>query len=100
LPSPLGEWVKDERLVHSSRTVWSHDVRKGTFRQSALVEIRIVAGHPWHSGIGPGPDRMIGVAVLSATDATDEMIGNLRHWQPLRQVETAGVDVEMPRRPA
>jgi hypothetical protein len=28
------------------------------------------------------------------------MIGNLRHWQPLRQVETAGVDVEMARRPA
>jgi hypothetical protein len=40
---------------------------------------------------------MIGVAVLGATDATGEMIGNLRHWQ---QVETAGVDVEMPRRSA
>jgi hypothetical protein len=43
---------------------------------------------------------MIGVAVLGATDAADEMIGNLRYWQPLRQVETAGVNVEMTRRPA
>jgi hypothetical protein len=43
---------------------------------------------------------MIGVAVLGATDAADEMIGNLRYWQPLRQVETAGGDVEMTRRPA
>jgi len=66
----------------------------------AFVEVRISAGHTWHSGVRPGPDRMIGVAVLGATDATDEMIGNLRHWQPLRQVETAGVDVEMPRRSA
>ena len=43
---------------------------------------------------------MKGVAVLGATDAADEMIGNLRCWQPLRQVETAGVNVEMTRRPA
>ena len=66
----------------------------------ALVEVRISAGHPWHSGVRSGPDRMIGVAVLGATDAADEMIGNLRNGQPLRQVETAGVNVEMTRRPA
>ena len=84
MPSPLGEWVKDERLDHSSGTVRSHDVRKGTFRQSALIEIRIVAGHPWHSGIGPGPDRMMGIAISGATDAADEMIGHLRHRLPCR----------------
>jgi hypothetical protein len=43
---------------------------------------------------------MIGVAVLGATDAADEVVGHLRHRQPLRQVETAGIDVEMTPRPA
>jgi hypothetical protein len=43
---------------------------------------------------------MIGVAVLGTTDATDEMVGHLRHWHPLRQVETAGIDIEMTLRTA
>jgi hypothetical protein len=43
---------------------------------------------------------MMSVAVLGNTDATDEMVGHLRHRHSLRQVETAGVDIEMARRPA
>jgi hypothetical protein len=42
---------------------------------------------------------MIGAAVLGATNAADEMVGYLGHRQPLWQVETAGVDIEMTRRP-
>src|SRR5262245_37926989 len=67
---------------------------------SALAVVGILASRTGHSRIGPCRDRVIGVAVLGATDATDKMAGNLRHRQSLRQVETAGVDVEMPRRPA
>src|SRR5690348_14741726 len=63
-----------------------------------LVELRITAGHPWHSSVGPGPDRIISLAVLGATDAAHEVIGHLRHWHPLRQVETASIEVEMPSR--
>jgi hypothetical protein len=70
-------------------------VRKGTFRQSALIEIRIVAGHPWHSGIGPGADRMIGVRVLGAADAADEMVGHFRHRHAFGQSERQWLDTQM-----
>ena len=70
-------------------------MRKGTFRQSALIEIRIVAGHPWHSGIGPGADRMIGVRVLGAADAADEMIGHFRHRHAFGQSERQWLDTQM-----
>jgi hypothetical protein len=36
---------------------------------------------------------MIGVAVLGATDAADEMAGHLRHRHAFGQIETAGVDI-------
>jgi hypothetical protein len=75
-------------------------VRKGTFRQSALIEIRIVAGHPWHSGIGPGADRMIGVRVLGAADAADEMVGHFRHRQTLVQSKRQWLDIEVTGGPA
>jgi hypothetical protein len=39
---------------------------------------------------------MRGVAVLGATDATDEMVGHLRHRQPLRQSKRHGLDIEVP----
>jgi hypothetical protein len=43
---------------------------------------------------------MIGIVVLGTTDAADELVGHLRHWHPFRQVETAGIDIEMARRAA
>src|SRR5689334_13221662 len=63
-----------------------------------LVEVRIMPGHPWHPGIRRGPDRVIGLGVLGAADAANEMVGHLRHWHALWNVESAGVDIEMPRR--
>jgi hypothetical protein len=70
------------------------------FHVCSLPEFRIVAHDAWHTGIRPGPDRMIGVVVPGAADAADKMIGHLRHQQPFRQVETAGVDIEVALRPA
>ena len=52
--------------------------------------------HAWHAGIGPGPDRVIGVAVPGATDAADEMVRHIRHRQPLRQSERQWLDIEVP----
>ena len=75
-------------------------MRKGTFRQSALIEIRIVAGHSWHSGIRPGADRMIGVRVLGAADAADEMVGHFRHRQTLVQSKRQWLDLEVTGGPA
>jgi hypothetical protein len=44
--------------------------------------------------------RPFDLVIPGATDAADEMIGYLRHRQPLPQIETTGIDVEMAWRPA
>ena len=74
-------------------------MRKGTFRQSALIEIRIVAGHPWRSGIGPGPNRMIGVAVLGPQMLQTRWLATSGTGIRLGRSRAAGIDVEMARRP-
>src|SRR4030095_14297007 len=57
---------------------------------------RIFAGHPWHSRIWPRVYRPCDVVIPGATDAADEMVGHLRHRQPLRQSKRHGLDIEVP----
>jgi hypothetical protein len=38
---------------------------------------------------------MIGVAVLGATDAADEMVGHLGHRHTLREAKAVGIDIEV-----
>jgi hypothetical protein len=69
-------------------------------RRLTLIEVRISPGHSWHSRIRPDVYRPFDLVIPGATDAADEMIGYLRHRQPLPQIETTGIDVEMAWRPA
>src|SRR5262245_46604638 len=85
--------------LYSPRSVCVPSAGQGAV-DSALAVVGILAGGTGYSRIRPGPYRMMGGAVPGATHAADEMAGHLGHRQPLRKVETAGVDIEASRRPA
>ena len=61
---------------------------------------RIFAGHPWNSRIWPRVYRPLELVIPGTTDAADEMVGHIRHGQPLRQSERQWLDIEVPGWPA
>jgi hypothetical protein len=84
-------------LTGGGSATWLVDLITAPFSASPS---RIFAGHPWHSRIRPRVYRPFEFVIPGTTDAADEMVGHLRHRQPLRQPERQWLDIEVTGWPA